>query len=40
MKKHAADIIRKKYGMIAKMIMKGPDENRAIIRLEKKGGEK
>ena len=31
--------IRKKYGMMAKMIMKGPDENRAIIRLEEKGGE-
>ena len=26
--------------MMAKMIMKGPDENRAIIRLEEKGGEK
>jgi len=25
--------------MMAKMIMKGPDENRAIIRLEEKGGE-
>ena len=40
MKKQAADVIRKKYGMMAKIIMKGPDENRAIIRLEKKGGEK
>ena len=40
LKKKAADIIRKKYGMTAKMIMKGPDENRAIIRLEEKGGEK
>ena len=40
LKKKAADIIRKKYGMIAKMIMKGPDENRAIIRLEEKGGGK
>ena len=40
MKKQAADVIRKKYGMMAKMIIKGPDENRAIIRLEKKGGEK
>ena len=39
-KKQAADVIRKKYGMMAKMIMKGPDENRAIIRLEEKGGEK
>ena len=26
--------------MMAKMIMKGPDENRAIIRLEEKRGEK
>jgi hypothetical protein len=25
---------------MAKMIMKGPDENRAIIKLEEKGGEK
>ena len=39
MKKKAADIIRKKYGLMAKMIMKGPDINRAIIRLEEKGGE-
>ena len=40
LKKQAADVIRKKYGMMAIMIMKGPDENRAIIRLEEKGGEK
>ena len=40
LKKQAADLIRKKYGMLAKMITKGPDENRAIIRLEEKGGEK
>ena len=40
LKKQAADLIRKKYGMMAKMIMKGPDENRAIIRLEEKRGEK
>ena len=40
LKKKAADIIRKKYGMMAKMIMKGPDEKRAIIRLKEKGGEK
>jgi hypothetical protein len=25
--------------MMAKMIMKGPDEQRAIIKLEEKGGE-
>ena len=40
LKKKAADIIRKKDGMMAKMIMKGPDEKRAIIRLKEKGGEK
>ncbi len=40
LKKQATDLIRKKYGMMAKMIMKGPDINRAIIRLEEKGGEK
>ena len=40
LKKQAADLIRRKYGMMAKMIMKGPDESRAIIRLEEKGGEK
>ncbi len=40
LKKKAADIIRKKYGMMSKMIMKGPDEKRAIIRLKEKGGEK
>ena len=39
LKKHAADLIRKKYGMMAKMIMKGPDEKRTIIRLEEIGGE-
>jgi PPOX class probable F420-dependent enzyme len=38
LKKQAADLIRKKYGLMAKMIMKGPDENRAIIKLENKGG--
>tara|TARA_B100001079_G_C16372723_1_gene498226 strand:- start:5 stop:382 length:378 start_codon:yes stop_codon:yes gene_type:complete len=39
-KKQAADLIRKKYGLMAKMIMKGPDENRAIIKLQNKGGVK
>ena len=39
LKKQAVDLIRKKYGMMAKMIMKGPDEQRAIIRLEEIGGE-
>ena len=40
LKKQATDLIRKKYGMMAKMIMKSPDESRAIIRLEEIGGEK
>ena len=40
LKKQATDLIRKKYGMMAKMIMKGPDEKRAIIKLEEIGGEK
>ena len=39
LKKQAADLIRKKYGIMAKIIMKGSDENRAIIKLEEKGGE-
>ena len=39
LKKQATDLIRKKYGMMAKMIMKSPDESRAIIRLEEIGGE-
>jgi len=39
LKKQATDLIRKKYGMMAKMIMKNSDENRAIIRLEEIGGE-
>ena len=39
LKKQATDLIRKKYGMMAKMIMKGPDEKRAIIKLEEIGGE-
>ena len=39
LKKQATDLIRKKYGMMAKIIMKGPDEKRAIIKLEEIGGE-
>ena len=38
MKKQAADTIRKKYGMMAKIIMKGPDINRAIIKLQERRG--
>ena len=38
MKKQAADTIRKKYGMMAKIIMKGPEINRAIIKLEEGRG--
>ena len=37
-RKQAADTIRKKYGMMAKIIMKGPDINRAIIKLEERRG--
>ena len=33
LKKQAADLIRKKYGMMAKMIMKGPDENLSLIHI-------
>ena len=36
MRKQATDTIRKKYGMMAKIIMKGPDINRAIIKLEER----
>ena len=36
MKKQATDTIRKKYDMMAKIIMKGPDINRAIIKLEER----
>ena len=32
-KKEAIATIKKKYGLTAKMMMKGPDENRAIIKL-------
>ena len=38
MKKQAADTIRKKYGMMAKIIMKGPEINGAIIKLEERRG--
>ena len=38
MKKQAADTIRKKYGMMAKILMQGPDINRAIIKLEERRG--
>ena len=33
----AVTILKKKYGMMAKMMLKGPNENRAIIVLEEKG---
>ena len=40
-KKRIEDIekIKKKYGLISKMFLRGPDEHRAIIKLEKIGGE-
>jgi len=37
LKTEAVNILKKKYGMMAKMMLKGPNENRAIIVLEEKG---
>jgi len=37
LKTEAVNILKKKYGMMAKMMLKGPNENRAIIVLEGKG---
>jgi len=37
LKTEAVTILKKKYGMMAKMMLKGPNENRAIIVLEDKG---
>ena len=36
LKTEAVTILKKKYGMMAKMMLKGPNENRAIIVLEEK----
>jgi len=33
----AETILKKKYGMLAKMLLKGPNKNRSIIVLEEKG---
>ena len=38
-KSEAVEKIKKKYGLISKMFLRGPDEHRAIIKLEKIGGE-
>jgi len=38
-KADAVGIIKKKYGMISKMFLRGPDEYRAIIKLDELGGE-
>ena len=38
-KAKAVGIIKKKYGVISKMFLRGPDENRAIIKLDELGGE-
>ena len=38
-KSEAVEKIKKKYGLISKMFLRGPDEQRAIIKLEKIGGE-
>ena len=35
----AVEKIKKKYGLISKMFLRGPDEQRAIIQLDKIGGE-
>ena len=37
LKTEAVTILKKKYGMMAKMMLKGPNENRSIIVLEEKG---
>ena len=37
LKTEAVNILKKKYGMMAKMMLKGPNENRAIIVLKEKG---
>ena len=37
LKTEAVNILKKKYGMMAKMMLKGPNENRSIIVLEEKG---
>ena len=38
-KSEAVEKIKKKYGLISKMFLRGPDEQRAIIKLEEIGGE-
>ena len=38
-KSEAVEKIKKKYGLISKMFLRGPDEHRTIIKLEKIGGE-
>ena len=38
-KSEAVQKIKKKYGLISKMFLRGPDEQRAIIQLDEIGGE-
>lgn len=38
-KSEAVEKIKKKYGLISKMFLRGPDKHRAIIKLEEIGGE-
>ena len=38
-KTEAVNKIKKKYGAISKLFLRGPDENRAIIQLDELGGE-
>ena len=38
-KTEAVNKIKKKYGAISKLFLRGSDENRAIIQLDELGGE-
>lgn len=38
-KAEAVGVIKNKYGVISQMFLRGPDENRAIIKLDEVGGE-
>ena len=38
-KAEAVGVIKNKYGVISQMFLRGPDEHRAIIKLDEVGGE-
>ena len=38
-KAEAVGVIKNKYGVISQMFLRGPDEHRAIIKLDELGGE-